>query len=422
MTAATFLVLAGGLVFLAYVSEALMEKLRVPPVLVLMAAGLVMGPVTGWLSAERFRAVAPHFGSLAFLLILLEGGLDLQLEEVRRGLRKGLLLASQAFGFALVGVALFLIVVGRPWREALLLAIALAPVSGSIVLPLVSRMSVSEAVRTLATLEAAVADVVALLTMEVALTLLERGGWGSLVALGSLTAALFSVVLAVACGLLWPPFLRRLGRVPHADVLTFAVAMLLWGLVELPGASGALAVLTFGLVMANEREVLELLGLPGGVTAELAETTVASLHRFIQQLTFLVRTFFFVFLGVVVSRRGFTFQVVLLTLGAWLWLVLSRNWLFFRSSRWVASLAEEDRKLLWLLQPRGLVSAVLALLAADAGYGASWFLPVTSGVIVLSNVLLIVALKQRPPHQGDREAGKAAYVPPPVARGGEKVR
>ncbi|MGC8915918.1 MAG: cation:proton antiporter [Thermoanaerobaculum sp.] len=397
MSAATFLVLAGGFVFLAYVTEGFLEKLKVPPVLVLMAAGLIMGPVTGWLPAERFRDVAPHFGSLAFLLILLEGGLDLQLEEVQRGLKKGLALAFRAFGLAVVGVAAFLILVGRPWREALLLAVALAPVSGSIVLPLVGRLPVGQGVRTLATLEAAVADVMALLTMEAALTLLERGGWGSLVALGSLMAALFSVVLAVICGLLWPPFLRRLGHVPHADVLTFALAMLLWGLVELPGASGALAVLTFGLVMANEREVLELLGFPSRVTADIAEATVARLHRFIQQLTFLVRTFFFVFLGVVVSRRGFSAPVLLTAVGAWLWLVLSRYWLFFRSKHLGEGLEAWERKLLWLLQPRGLVSAVLALVATDAGYGSTWFLPVTSGVIVLSNLVLIVALKQRPP-------------------------
>ncbi len=70
------------------------------------------------------------------------------------------------------------------------------------------------------------------------------------------------------------------------------------------GAPGARAVLTFGVTIATEGEVLRLFNLGGHPAGELVETTVAQLHRFIQQLTFLVRTFFFVFLGVVVTAEG----------------------------------------------------------------------------------------------------------------------
>ncbi len=69
--------------------------------------------------------------------------------------------------------------------------------------------------------------VVALLAMETLLTLMHRGGWGSLLALGSFFAAAVSLGVAVLAGLLWPPLFRQMAGVPHADVLTFAWAMLL---------------------------------------------------------------------------------------------------------------------------------------------------------------------------------------------------
>jgi len=413
VSASTFLLLAGGLVVLAYLSESLLQQLRVPPVLLLILVGLALGPMTGVLPAERFREVAPHFGSLAFLLILFEGGLDLPLASLRQQWKGGGLLAFKALGFSvLLGLAFFSLC-GRPWQESLLLAVALSPVSGSIVLPLMARLPAPGVVKTLATLEAALADVLALLAMEALFTLLQRGGWGTLLALGSVFAALFSVVVAVALGLLWPPLLRRLRGVPHADVLTFALAMVLWGAVEVTGAPGALAVLAFGVAMANENQVLAHLGLPQGAEQALVENTVERLHRFIQQLTFLVRTFFFVFLGVVVTGQGLSWEVILLSLGASLALLLARFWALFRPQGHFSSLTREERHLLWLLQPRGLVSAVLALRAMEEGLAGAWFLPVASVVIILTNFLLILALRSLPKPGEDAGPPTVLGEPPP---------
>lgn len=218
----------------------------------------------------------------------------------------------------------------------------------------------------------------------------------ALFALGSLLAAAFSVLVAVATGLFWPRVVRRIGDRRFVEVLTFGLAMLLWGLAELPGASGALAVLAFGVTLANERALLEAVGLPSEPVAELTHDTVSRLHGFIGQLTFLVRAFFFVFLGVLVSPGGLTWRWYAAGLALIGILVIARRLVLdFVTVRSGLELDNQERNTVILLQPRGLVSAVLAIEVAEFGLERGHeLLGLVSLVIVVTNLLLAVAARR----------------------------
>jgi potassium/hydrogen antiporter len=395
MASNSFLMLLGGLLVLAFVAEEAFRWLRIPPVLVLMGCGLLLGPVAQVLPAHEFVRVAPHFGALAFLLILFEGGLDLDLRAVMHRLAPGALLALLGFvvAFAIgTGVAR---AGGLPWASSIALGVILAPISGAIILPLAGQLGLREEVRTLVILEGALADVLGVLSMGLVAQVQTGGGLAGLLALGSLLAAAFSVLLAVIAGLLWPRLLRTLADRRFIHVLTFGVALALWGSVELLGASGALVVLTFGLTLANEQEILGALHFDAASVAEVAKDVVERLHGFIGQLTFLVRAFFFVFLGVVVQfkdlppGRVIEAAVVLALFVAGRWAVLR---LLQRRGSFL--LDWHEQRTVWFLQPRGLVSAILAIEAAQLGMqGAGGFLTTASLVIIGSNMLMTVGLR-----------------------------
>ncbi len=297
----SFIILLGGLLVLAFLADEAFRWLRIPSVLVLMGCGLLLGPVFHLLPAEEFTRVAPHFGALAFLLILFEGGLDLDFRTVLGRLAPGAALALFGFLAAFALASIVARVGGLPWgsggrsRESSWRR-SRAPSS----CPCRGRLGLRQEVRTLVVLEGALADVLGVLGLGLAVQLHTGGGLAGLVALGSMLAALFSVGLAGIAGLLWPRLLRELGDRRYVHVLTFGVALVLWGAVELLGASGALVVLTFGLTLGNEGEILRTIGLDPAPVADVATRVVAAQHEFIAQLTFLVRAFFFVFLGVVV--------------------------------------------------------------------------------------------------------------------------
>jgi Na+:H+ antiporter len=387
----TFLVLLGGLVVLAFVAEELFEELRVPPVLLLIGAGFLLGPVAGLLPARRFAEVAPHFGALAFLLILFEGGLDLDLGKVVSKLRSGVVLAAANFAVSLAAAAAVGAAGHLGVTRALAFGVVLAPVSGAIVIPLAGRIGLREEVRTTVVLEAAIADVLGVLGMALLAQFVAGGGFAGLVALGSLLAAASSVAAGAAAGLVWPRVLRLLGERRFVDVLTFGVALALWGLAEIVGASGPLLVLLFGVTLANEKGLLARLGLPGGEIVPTARRAVRRLHGFIGELTFLVRTFFFVFLGVVVRFAHLPAGRYLQALAV-IALFLAGRALVIRGLRARGTLALQpgEATKVWLLQPRGLVSAVLAIEAAHLGLDADGtLLGVASLVILATNALLV---------------------------------
>jgi len=402
MATDTFLVLLGLLLFLAFAAEGLFARLRVPPVVVLIGTGLLLGPATGWLPASRLAEVAPHFGAFAFLLILFEGGLDLDVAAVLTRFRAGILLAASGFAAAVALATAAAMASGMPVAQALALAVALGPVSGSIMLPLAAQLGLRDELRTVIVLEAAFADVIAVLSMGLLGRLVGGGGLAGLLALGSLLAALLSVVVAVAAGLAWPRLLRRLGERRYLDTLSLGVALVLWGAADALGASGALVVLVFGVTLANEGRLLEMVGLPAGAEGAVAGETVRRLHRFIGQLTFVVRAYFFVFLGAVVSFGRLPALHYALAAAIVALLVAARWGTLAAVERGGAlALRAGERLPLVLLQPRGLVSAVLAIEAAHAGFDADGrFLGVVSLVVIATNLLLIPAalrLRGEPP-------------------------
>jgi cell volume regulation protein A len=402
MESGTFLLLLGFLLVLAFVAEEGFRWLKIPPVLVLMGCGFVLGPVTHLLPPRRFLEVAPAFGALTFLLILFEGGLDLRIRAVLDRFVPGALLAVTGFSVAGAAAAGVGLVGGLPWPSAAILGIVLAPISGAIVLPLVAQLGLRPEVRTLLVLEGAFADVLGVLTMAFAGQVLTGGGLAGLIALGSLLAAAVSVVVAVAVGLVWPRLTRALADRRFIHVLTFGVALTLWGAAELTGASGALAVLCFGVTLANEDEILKLLHLGAPQAREFARTVVAREHHFIAQLTFLVRSFFFVFLGVVVGFRDLPRSLFVEGLAV-LALFTASRWAVVRvfERRGVVALDGVERRTVWMMQPRGLVSAVLAIEAARLSIpGSDAFLGFASLVIIGSNLLMAIGLPQQPAGAG----------------------
>lgn len=406
MESDSFLVLLGGLVVLAFIAEELFRRALVPPVLVLMLCGVALGPVAHVLPAEEFTRVASHFGALAFLLILFEGGLDLDIRAVVHHVAPGAGLALSGFGVAFASATSLARFAGMAWEPAVVLGVILAPISGAIVLPLAGRLGFRDEVRTLVILEAALADVLAVLGMGFVSGLRSEGGLAGLLALGSLLAAVFSVTVAVVAGLAWPRAVRTLADRQYVHVLTLGVVLMLWGSVQLLGASGALVALVFGLTLANERQILTGLGLDSARLSRVLNELNLRLHRFIAQLTFLVRAFFFVFLGVVVNfdtLRPPLYATGVAVVGLFLagrWLLLR---LFQRHGR--IKLTAGERRNVLFLQPRGLVSAVLAVEAIRLNVpGARAFLGLASLVIVVSNVLMAIGLRRPAGEKGSPDA------------------
>lgn len=389
--------LLGGLLALAFAANRLSSWTKVPDVVVLLTVGLLFGPVFKLLQPSEFQAVTPILGTLALILVLFEGGLELNLRETFQHFAGSLLLASLAYGLSLLAVWL---VASRafhiPSRPALLFGAVLGCTSSTVVLPILQQIAASQGVKITLMLEASWGDVLAVLTVG-ALVSIPAGGLVGGLAQKLALQILGSVAVAALVGALWTRLLPHLSEVRYWQVLTFAMVLLLYAATESFGGNGLIAALAFGLTLSNARRLSGRLGenLFGlGLPLEAQHERILAFHS---ELSFLVRTFFFVLIGVVVQLSGLRGRV-LLTAAIIAVLFLAR-WVAVQASRWLwRDFSGRDRELIALLFPRGLITVVLALQVMPAlGQDYGFLTSLAFAVILVTNLLVVVAgFRSRP--------------------------
>ena len=393
MSVTAFFGLLGGLLVLAFVANRLAQRTRVPDAVVLILTGMLLGPVLGLVDAARFEDVTRGFGTLALILILFEGGLELDVRETLRHLGGGFVLSWSAY---IITTGLVAWVARRclplSWQDALLVGAVLGCVSSTIMLPVLQQIPLRLPVKLTLLVECSVGDVLAVLTVDALLKLSHSHGslFKGLVG-GFVFEMGVSVILGVVVGFLWARLMPLLSEQRFWQALTFAAVLLLYAGTTALNASGLFAVLVFGIVLANVPQArARLLAADMGVTLPEGDYHHQILN-FHSELAFLVRTFFFVMIGAVVHFSGLRANAVPILgfSGA----ILVARWLAVNLSRWTwKEITSLERELIVLLLPRGLITAVLAIqVIEDRGAEFGFLRAVAFAVILLTNLLVVLA-------------------------------
>ncbi len=367
--------LPAALLVLAFVANRLSKLTRVPDVVVLLLIGTTLGPVLHWVNPDAFRGAVHILGMLALILILSESGLELRLRQAFRYFPAGLLLTVLAYGLSLGLIAL----VGRAllhlqWTDCLMMGAALGCTSGAIVIPALQQISTAEPVKITLTIESALGEVIAVLVV------------GSLIGTGSLLlsglASDFShhiaiaTVVGVIAGAIWSKVWPLAAGLPYSNILNLGVVLGVFAVCRYFGGSGLLAELIFGITLAN---------LPRTPHMTRQGARMLAFHA---ELTFLVRSFFFVMLGIVAEFIGRKYIVPILGILA---AVVLGRWLAVQLSGWaIRDVSRKQTDLLFWMLPRGLVTAVLALEIVDARGAVFAFLPAMAFTVVLMTNVFVV--------------------------------
>lgn len=297
MQLAAAIALIGGLVFLAHLFAHIFSRTRIPDVLWLLLIGVALGPVSHLMAPGDFGKVGPAFVSITLVLILFESGLSLQFQRLRRALPGTLALSSLSFlgETAVVAAATWLLTPLGPWL-AVLLGFIIAGNSPTVIVPLSKGLRMGDRTRDILFLESALGDVVSIV---VALALLDfhTNGWGRWLLTSSHFLIGFGAALVIGGigGLGWAMLLRKTRGLENPMFTTPAFVFLIYGGAELIHANGAIAALAFGIVLGNIEHtplVRESLPASGLNPAEMG---------FLGEIIFLLKTFFFVYIGLSVE-------------------------------------------------------------------------------------------------------------------------
>jgi cell volume regulation protein A len=278
------------------------------------------------------------------------------------------------------------------WMDCALLGAVLGSTSAAVVLPAIQQVVAPQAVKITLTLEASLGEIIAVLTVG---TLIGLDGSQPIFE-GLITGfghhVLVDVVLGVAAGVAWSRVWPLFATQQFGNALNLGMVLGVFAAGRYAGGSGLLAELVFGITLANMPRTPH--------TTRQAARMVA----FHSELTFLVRSFFFVLLGIMAQFVSRSYVVPIL--GILVALVLAR-YVAVRATRWsIRDIVPADAELLFLMMPRGLITAVLALQVLAARGQTFFFLPAMAFTVVLfTNIFVVVAAVTA------RHAAEAAPTP-----------
>lgn len=392
----TTILFIGVLVFLAHFLALQFRHTNVPDVLVLVLLGILIGPVLGIADPQDFGKIGSVIATIALVVILFESGTALDLDTLRRTAgTTGLLTLSCFVLSAAVVAAVAHLAYGLDWLPALMLGGTLGGTASAVVIPMVGTLRVGARPATVLVMESALTDVLCIIAVFALLQVAAEGQLNAGQVMGSVLAALvFAAVIGVAGGAGWMFVLGHVRGFPNTISSTLAYVFIIYGITEFLGYSGAIAALALGVTLSNHQR----LGLQRVADAGMR---IEPLNQqdldFFREAVFLLKTYFFVYLGI--SIRFGDLDIALVGL---LMVVLVFA-LRLPLTRWVFRAPEyglRDTAIASMMAPKGLAAAVLATLPLQNGIaGGETIRDLAYMVVVLSialTALLVIVLPWRP--------------------------
>lgn len=381
---AQVIALVGILVFLAHLFTSIFRHTRIPDVILLIIIGICVGPVLGLASPSLFGSVGPVFTTITLIIILFESGIALRLSMLKSALGGAMVLAPVSFFLTMAVVAgLAVWLADLALLPAFILGAIVGSTSEAVVIPLVRQLRIKEETRTLLSVESSVNDVLSIVITVALVQAYVAGKFEIASVSGKLIASfLVALVFGIIGALAWSILLNRIRAIKNAMFTTPAFVFVVYGIVETLGFSGAIAALAFGVTIGN----IETIRIPIFKTLSVKEPVGLNETEkiFFSEVAFLLKTFFFIYLGLSLELiSNWLIIVGLILTGVAFALRLPAVKLSIRKR-----LPPRDMAVMAVMVPKGLAAVVLASLPFQQGViGGEIIKNITYGIVLFSIVL-----------------------------------
>jgi len=377
-----------AVIVVGFAGELFFKKTGIPSFVFLILMGILIGPVLGLLLRASLLPSLGVFAELTLLMVLFYGGIDMHLGAAVKGGGRALVqVVVYVVGSTIAIAAVVSLLLGWDLISSFIFASMVGgETTAAVVIPLSRSLRLPEVTVAFLTLESAMNSIFSIVLFFAFVGVFQTGtaNW---VSAFQTVASNFSVgiVLSAALSVAWILILNRFQQRKYTYVLTLGFVFATYVASVRLGGSGELSVLIFGIMLGNY-------GLLNGLTNwHLSmDALQKKLGLFQEEISFLMETLFFVFLGL-------TFQInssrifANLTIGVEVLLVL----LLFRFASTTLSTKgselRQSRREIILMCAQGLVPATLAIIAVNLALPhADSYLNIVTYVIILTNVVTAI--------------------------------
>ncbi|MFN8154005.1 MAG: cation:proton antiporter [Bacteroidia bacterium] len=384
MSTGVILIILCTLILVGYVLDVVAKQLRIPSVLLLIGLGVLVKLITVELGIATFdfMRLIPTIGTLGLILIVFEGGLDLEYRPEKKPIiRNALILSVVILVLTALGIAfVFQYFTGAEFYPSLVNAIPYSVISSAIAIPSASGLTRSS--KEFITFESSFSDIFGIIFFNYSLQYTHV----TFEVFGNLVSELTIVILVslLLCVLL----LYLLRKITHhvKFVMIIASMVLLYAIGKELHLSSLILVLIFGLLIRNVHRI-QYPRIRELFVSESFKADVHLMHSLTAEGVFLIKTIFFVLFGFIIDLDLLRDPVMLqIGFGVLAVIYLSRT----------IALPMVIRKLFpeLLFSPRGLISILLYLSIPEAlkiqqlHTGLLFFTVLSTSLVMVSSAFL----------------------------------
>ncbi|MCD6154821.1 MAG: cation:proton antiporter [Candidatus Verstraetearchaeota archaeon] len=376
------------IMLLGFFGFLLFRRTNIPDIVFLLLLGFLIGPYLHLVDASSVYSILPYVAPFSLALLLFDSGLRMNIDKILKDGQKSLFVILILFIFNLIFVSFFFkYLIHIRWVLSVIIASAIS-CSGSVpLMVLIRRLPVKEENTLFLSFELTLTNI---LSVIVALSAIDYYNFN--VPLGSLAILLSSkfssgIIAGFILGIVWLIIVNLLKREDYLYMLTLAFLVFVYSLTEIIGGSGALASWIFGLTLSNGEKITSFFNIK--ITFSDILPIEELIKRFNSEILFLIRSFFFVLLGLTYSFNA----IVELAFG-----LMVTGILFLMRFLIISILTFKigfggESKVIASAFGRGLTSAVIGVMAFQ--YGLPYFnviLSIVINVLLFSNLLMALSL------------------------------
>lgn len=379
----------GLTILMGFLSLWILDRTRISQIIVLIAFGFLLGPILGIVDVSQSSIIVsllPFLSTLALIVLLFDSGLTIDIFSVAKAIPKSTLYTVIVFVISVLAVAAIAhFILGYEILQGILLGAVLGGTCSAIVGSAVEHSNITKNTKSLLTLESTMTDALCIIVAVLVIGLIASNQIPDVPTIANMILSSFSIamLIGIISAIAWIYAISNVGLEKYSYMLTLALVFGLYAGVELVKANGGVAIFTFGMILGNARELGRLLKLRKEVVVN------PTIRLFQEEITFFVRTFFFVYIGLLITPQYFN----IFTVGVGLGIIA----VFFLIRRGVQKLVlngieKTDQNVVSILMPRGLAAAVLATMPLSGGIRIDGFTQMIFAVIILSNIAATIGI------------------------------
>lgn len=351
----TIIIIICSLILIAYLFDISAKNTRIPGVVLLLTVGILAKLSTNYLNfrVPNLEPYLPVIGTVGLILIVLEGSLELEISSQKQKLFTSTVMS------ACIGLALFSVVLAvglyylnkKPFLTCLVNAIPLGIISSAIAIPSVKNLSTHN--REFVIYESSMSDILGIIFFNF---LVLHNSFG----IATYTSFLFDIIIIIALSIVASiglgSMISKLNHhIKYIPIVT--ILILLYVITKIYHLPSLMLVLIFGLFL-NNVYLFKLDFLKKWINADSIKAEVNSFEHLIAEVTFVIRSFFFIMFGY------YTNLETLLSLPDFVNAILILIFIF--AGRYlIFTLLKIKTEPLLYIAPRGLITILLFLAIPD---------------------------------------------------------